>query len=1627
MRSRFGVGFERLEGRSLLDAAGIVPVADAYTMRTNGPSQILAVLANDRFDSDYQGARRITAVSNGSEGGSIEITDDGSAIRYAPPVGFAGTERFSYFVDDRALGLVTIAVDSPVVDDSAEAFPDGSTIVINVLANDRFLPGELGPLRITAVGHTSFGGEATISVDGKSIVYHAPAELPAGFAPQKDSMEDRFVYVVDDAWVANVRVALPLPVRADTFTDLLQNSAAVTLNLLGNDPFWASYPFERRITSVDRDSLRGTLALQPDGQSVAYQPAADFYGQESFTYVVDDRYEAHVTVMVHRPVVDDHFGQVDADGDFVAIELLANDVYYLAYNDRRDAVDGITAVSPSTNGAAIVISDDRQGVRYRPPADFLGVDTFEYVADDRYKATVSVSVTRPVRDDILPAIQDLPADFEPLANDFSGAGYAGPRRITEVRGSSAGGRVSIIGDGTRVDYEPPDGFVGSDQFTYTVDGLLDAQVMVQVLPRARDDYFEFSCITGPGFSAILDPLANDRHASPAGGQPKITDLTPATDSDLAGGRISIASSGAGHADRVYYQISKLGADRFEYELDGKYKGTAGIWLSPSSSPMADTLVVDQNSSAELDLASNDFSQRNSVWRNGAIVTCDPYRGPRRIDAITPPAHGKVHRLPDGHSIRYEPDPDFVGSDSFSYAVDGMFVTPVTVQVVRWVRDDEFRVPVGSQDNSLSVLVNDLFGNYTGARKITGLAGQTRGKLAVADDGQSIVYSPPSGFIGEEEFSYLVDGRLKARVRVDVRDEGSTHFERLESSEALRAYLLEQSLIRHAGLFGQPVYPLYFDIFYAAADGGPPRTATSPESRAHSSTNVQVAGIDEGDLIEVDDTYLYSIHGGDVAITRAWPADEIEVVSRSTIDGTPFALYLRGDRLTVLSTIWEEDPETLDPSSTPASTMIGDVARPILFPPPPPKATTLVTVLDVTDRAAPKVVQRTRLEGDYAGSRGLGDFVYLILRRDGLLPLPKTRCEPVPARSAMVADWFAPTTRCVYESKEEYLARWNSEPSQSIQAVLPRYASSGPDGELTRSGLLVAPTDVYLPQFPDADQLIAVVSIDVMGNEPGIASSNALFAGSASHIYGAEKHLYVFDNSEYDARSTTILQFDWDAASGGIELSAEGAVPGVMLNQFSADEFRGDLRIVTAAHNDDRRSPAGQEENELFVLRADAGLLEFRGSLQRFALGERIQSVRFDGERALVTTFRNVDPLLVIDVSDPESPQLTGQVTLPGFSSYMQWIDRECVLTVGRNTSAGWSGPTQVALFSVSDLANPFLIDALTLPRWVTSEAEQDHHAFGWFSEHAMLALPTARMRRVRVDRDGDGVRESSEIRREDDLVLVGVDASLRERSDRGLLLAGTVANSSPVRRSAFIDRVLYAVAEEGIVAVDVAAPDRVLGSVTIESPVPDPHTLPPSDSVPIPLFAEVRSAIAASRGTSSETISLITSERTTGGGVSQHVVEVDGARALYEFSAGGTIRLADSNFQFGRKTAASLPEDTNGDGILAPLDALLVINDLNANGSRRLPQQAVVRQIQAMANHAHDVNGDGFLSALDAVRVINRLNRGIAPPSSEPTGAVPSDSGGEGESVRGPFDPCWPQAVDMLMAELDREPAGARK
>ena len=195
-----------------------------------------------------------------------------------------------------------------------------------------------------------------------------------------------------------------------------------------------------------------------------------------------------------------------------------------------------------------------------------------------------------------------------------------------------------------------------------------------------------------------------------------------------------------------------------------------------------------------------------------------------------------------------------------------------------------------------------------------------------------------------------------------------------------------------------------------------------------------------------------------------------------------------------------------------------------------------------------------------------------------------------------------------------------------------------------------PEGIFRPLVPETSNLISVVSFHKTENKPGLASTAGVYGSGASTVYASLDNFYVFDSdySREDGALTRIMKFDWDATKGTVDFVATTAVPGSILNQFSADEHGQDLRIATTISNSWSGNWSDRAENVLFVLQDDAGVFEYAGSLQNLALGETMRSVRYMGDRAFVTTFRTVDPLFALDLSESQNPRSVGHLTLPGF-------------------------------------------------------------------------------------------------------------------------------------------------------------------------------------------------------------------------------------------------------------------------------------------------------------------------------------------------------------------------------------------
>ncbi len=1523
--------FEALELRQLLAVDGLSLAADSVKVGQNSGSITLDVLANDDFDADYVGDRRITSVSTGSLGGQIQILGDGLSLRYTPPGDVGGVETFQYSVDNRQTAEVSVEISSPLPEFNQTIYLFQQEYEFDLLARAAFPEDYAGEKRITLISETQDGADVQISDDGTSVLYRSRIGVQG---------QDRFNYIVDDLYFGIAKINVVNPIDDDRY-EVLQGSGRTELRVLDNDFLAGADPSinlaevkaNARITHVLSNSEDFDVEIADDGRSIYFTPTTDRFDYTwyaSFRYVVDARFEQTVSVRVLRPVQNDSFN-ADIDGGAHFLNVLDNDTYVSIFGGNRRIVDRVTAVTQGDQGGTVAISEDGTRVVYTPTAGFTGAEVFEYTADEKYSATVVVNVTSPVRDDFEIAYVGSNNRLDVLANDFFAA-LPGEVTITSVSESEIGSSIHIDPDGVIVYTPPQDALTRepaafTDTFQYTVNDRLTATVLVRLQKITRSDQFR---VDRPIQQAI-EVLENDYFNQDYPGAAIITAVSTPTE----GGTVSIATGGRG----LIYQP---GSERetFTYTVDDKFTET--VVINPIKRLAFDRSVADQNGDAiTIDVTANDFPVDDYYVR-----AYGPYLGNRVLTSVSQSEQGGTVSITADGNVSYLPPPDYVGQDAFTYTIDNFLTELVRIDVVRRTNDDAVHIASGATE-MLNVLANDILGaDYDGTGVITAVTESVAGAdVTIADDGRSIVYTPPADFQGEDNFVYTLDGQSKATVTVSVHDSASDLHTKFDTVDQLRDYLLELSVERNQNLFGQPGYVFDYRYVEDAASAG-----------NFSETNVQVAGVDEDDIVETDGNFVYSLRGDELAIVRSLPADQLEVTSRTQIEGTPVGMYLNGDRLTVISRVYAP-VEAYDKPTFAA--FAGD----LIFPPPFPRnVTTIVTVLDVADRTSPTVVQRTTFEGDFAKSRRIGDHVFLVLQSRELLLAPELILDDSGASG-------------VYETEQQFIQRVVENFTSLLEELLPGYESYDRQGELVRGGPLVLPEDIY--RSPDNETSMTIVaSINMASDEPGLSATSGVLSGGGIEIYATADSLYVFnpDRSLGDNGPTTrIMKFDWDGLSGAIDFAAIGKVPGSLLNQFSADEHNGLLRVTTEISNSETGNFTGLDETGLFVLQDDQGVLEFVGSLQNLAVGQDVKSVRYFGERAFVTTFETVDPLYGIDLSDPSAPRVMGHVSIPGFNSYMQFIADDRLLTVGTNSATGHGGRAMVSLFDVADLTAPRLIDQYNLPQFSTSEANFDHHAFGWFAPHELLAVPISRYYQDRFDDDGDGYREAIRVVREDALSILHIGV-LDSSSPEGITPQGQIEHDARVLRSVYINDYVYSIGLDAVRTVNVADPNTIIGEVLFGD---DPQDVTPVTQRSIvdtrSLSGAAREQLAAALEMEIGDVLLVTQENNDG--KAEIVVRAGEQHYRYAGSTPEDLELADQGFQFLDKWHnIANAFDVNNDSRVTANDALMIINELARRAGRELPVDRVLRQINVVARFA-DTNNDGHVTALDALIVINRLSR----------------------------------------------------
>lgn len=208
--------------------------------------------------------------------------------------------------------------------------------------------------------------------------------------------------------------------------------------------------------------------------------------------------------------------------------------------------------------------------------------------------------------------------------------------------------------------------------------------------------------------------------------------------------------------------------------------------------------------------------------------------------------------------------------------------------------------------------------------------------------------------------------------------------------------------------------------------------------------------------------------------------------------------------------------------------------------------------------------------------------------------------------------------------------------------------------------------------------------------------------------------------------TEIHRFEISAASE-TDYAGSGEVEGNLLNQCSISEYEGHLRVATtlASGAGDVIPPDTESQSAVTVLEVEDDGLSKVGKVDGLGRGKDIRAVRFVGEVGFVVTFRQIDPLYAIDISDPTDPVARGELKIPGFSAYLHPVGDERLLGVGQDAEpkTGMTEGTQVSLFDVSDLDDPARVAKLEAGVGTSSQVEFDARAFTSWPDEALVLVP----------------------------------------------------------------------------------------------------------------------------------------------------------------------------------------------------------------------------------------------------------------------------------------------------------------
>lgn len=454
------------------------------------------------------------------------------------------------------------------------------------------------------------------------------------------------------------------------------------------------------------------------------------------------------------------------------------------------------------------------------------------------------------------------------------------------------------------------------------------------------------------------------------------------------------------------------------------------------------------------------------------------------------------------------------------------------------------------------------------------------------------------------------------------------------------------------------------------------SSSSSNTKDYSTTNIQVENVDEADIVKTDGDYIYSISEDNVIITDVKDPKQPKVVAtiKSEDDDIPEDIILYKDKLVVISTKGNQTQRYYYNN----------------------RMNTVVKIYNITSREKPVLTKSYEMYEPYYTSRCIDNVLYVIssgnLRKED--------------------------DKIVVGYNED-----NMEKEMSIDKI--KYLK---DVKTTKQTLI---------STVDLNNETADIKLDsyLMNISNAYVSENAIYLLNQKYnndskipiklLFGFKGVFGLEDYYEMDSESgyyTEIYKFD---IKENVEYKAKTKVKGKTINQYSLDEKDNHLRI--ALYDNDGSRVAIFDED-----------LKQIGISDNVAKGEKMYSSRFIGDKVYFVTYKTIDPLFVMDLSNEAKPKVLGKLKIPGYSTYLHPYDENHIIGIGmetkeiinRNSNGKVISTTakvvgmKMALFDVSNVNSPVQISSVVIgDSRTTSAILTNPKALLFSKEKSLIAIP----------------------------------------------------------------------------------------------------------------------------------------------------------------------------------------------------------------------------------------------------------------------------------------------------------------